>query len=298
MVFLLTLPLIIFSWITHEIHKFYLVEKIELNQLDTITLSGNTYKHSVDDKTLENGHFIGLYLCEKELQEQWKKRSNLEFNDLDKREQNLSSTLIRYLTSKGLRKDSVGISQLSDQDIRNIENGIANYIFTRKFSIESRIYQIIWEVDMYRNKRNPSGHSVIQRLVYLQTGWAIICDNFWFGTGTGDVKTAFDQKYEEQKSQLSAQFRNRAHNQFFTFFITFGVFGFIWIMTALFLPVYMSKSNLNYFFIIFLMIALLSMLNEDTLETQAGATFFAYFYSLFLFSDTEENKLHKEINEI
>ena len=34
----------------------------------------------------------------------------------------------------------------------------------------------------------------------------------------------------------------------------------------------------------------LSMLNEDTLETQMGVTIFAFFISLFLFGGSLENK--------
>jgi hypothetical protein len=41
----------------------------------------------------------------------------------------------------------------------------------------------------------------------------------------------------------------------------------------------------------FFFIAFLSMLNEDTLETHAGVTFFSYFYSLFLFA--RDNKWMK-----
>jgi hypothetical protein len=38
----------------------------------------------------------------------------------------------------------------------------------------------------------------------------------------------------------------------------------------------------DYFYYVFLIIALSSMLTEDTLETQAGVTYFALFNSLLL----------------
>jgi hypothetical protein len=37
---------------------------------------------------------------------------------------------------------------------------------------------------------------------------------------------------------------------------------------------------------------MLSMLNEDTLETQAGVAFFGVFYSLFLFADKGGERRH------
>jgi len=42
----------------------------------------------------------------------------------------------------------------------------------------------------------------------------------------------------------------------------------------------------DYFIVVFLIIAILSMLTEDTIESQAGVTFFAFFYSFFLFART------------
>ena len=56
----------------------------------------------------------------------------------------------------------------------------------------------------------------------------------------------------------------------------------------------------NYLFTFSFFIAFLSMINEDTLETQAGATFFAYFYSLFLFAYKSKNQIDffKEVNNI
>ena len=43
------------------------------------------------------------------------------------RGQDLQYTMFRYLTSKGLRKDSVGVSKLTILDVKNIEHGITNY---------------------------------------------------------------------------------------------------------------------------------------------------------------------------
>ena len=39
---------------------------------------------------------------------------------------------MRYLTSKGLQKDAAGVKALTQQDIRNVENGIANVVFQGK----------------------------------------------------------------------------------------------------------------------------------------------------------------------
>ena len=62
----------------------------------------------------------------------------------------------------------------------------------------------------------------------------------------------------------------------------FGIIGMFWFLGALFYPIIAEKKILDFFYLTFFTIAFLSMLTEDTLESQAGVTFFAFFNSLFL----------------
>ena len=279
----ITILLLIASFITHSISKFYSVERIDMESLDLVTKNGNKYKHFINNKQIENGNFVWIYYCDKELKSEWEKRSSLDYNGIDSSGQMLKTTLIRYLTSKGLKKDSVGMSKLTSHDIENIENGMANYIFENKYSIYPKVYQLIWQIDVYLKGTNPSGNSITQRVEYLKTSFHIIKDNFWFGVGTGDVKDKMMEQYDIDNSQLSERWRLRSHNQFVAFFLTFGIFGFIIILFALFYPPINQKAFGNLLFTILFLIVLLSFINEDTLETQIGITFFSYFYSLFLF---------------
>ena len=284
-VFIITIVLLIASYSTHTISRFYTIQKIDLSLLDEFTVNGNKYEHHTYNKQIENGNYTGLYVCKEELEKEWNKRSELDYYGKDYKGQDVRITLIRYLTSKGLRKDSLGISKLSDRDIKNIESGLANYIYENKYAIYPKIYQIIWELDVYKKGGNPTGNSVTQRIEYLKTAKGIINDNFWFGVGTGDVKNAFDKQYEINNSRLPENKRLRAHNQYITFLLTFGIFGFIVFIVSIFYPVIKLDTYKNYLFLAFLLIALLSFMNEDTLETQIGVTFFSYFYSLFLFGN-------------
>jgi len=99
------------------------------------------------------------------------------------------------------------------------------------------------------------------------------------GTGTGDVKAAFEAIYVENEVNLEPQYRLRAHNQYLTFWVSFGVIGFIAFLTLLVAP--FAQGQMTYLYMAFMIIAFLSCLTEDTLETQAGVTFFAFFYGLF-----------------
>lgn len=286
----ITVVLVIFSFITHSISKFYSVESIDFETIDKKTLNGNPYTHHYEDKTIENGHYVGLFQCEKELRREWNKRSKIDYDGKDNRNQGLKFTLMRYLTSKGLKKDSIGISKLTNKDILLIENGIANYIYVDKYGFYPRIYQTIWELDVYFKGFNPSGHSVSQRFEYLKNGFDIISENFLFGVGTGDLQDEYLKKYAENKSPLYYKFRRRAHNQYVTFVIAFGIIGFMLVMFSIFYPPIRLHRFKNFYFTVFFIIAILSMLNEDTLETQAGSTFFAFFYSLFVFGQAKGNK--------
>ncbi len=278
----ITLPLIVIGYLAKQIMDFYPGKELDPTQLESHSPSGNPYKHYPEKKQLENSNYVWIYICEPELQKHWNQRSGIPYEAYDKMGHEIKYTLIRYLTSLDLRKDSSGVHALTEKDIAAIESGVANHRFTDKIGIGPRIYQVIWELDLFFKGGNPSGHSVSQRLVYFRTAIQIIKENFWSGVGTGDVQQAFYKAYEKMDSPLGKNFRRRAHNQYLTFFVTFGVFGFLWILFALITPIFLEKKWGNWLFLMFFLIGFLSMLNEDTLETHSGISFFSYFYALFL----------------
>ncbi|MFH2142289.1 MAG: O-antigen ligase family protein [Bacteroidota bacterium] len=281
---IISLFLIGFSYISKQVSAFYKTEIVSPETIDEKTVNGNQYEHNFGINYLENGNFVWLYYCGPELMSQWNKRSSIDFNGNDSKGQVLRYTLVRYLSSKGLRKDSAGICGLDQKDIENIENGIANYRFTDKYSLKVMIYKIIWQIDTYSKTGNPTGHSVTQRIEYLKTAFHIIQNNFWFGTGTGDVQLAFDLEYNKVKSPLPEKLRRRSHNQLVTFFVSFGFFGFFMALLSFFLPFFMNKKKWNFLISSFMIITALSMLNEDTLETQTGVSFIIFFYCFLIFA--------------
>ncbi len=281
---LVTAPLLVALYLSTQVSQFYTVYD-NLTDSARVTVNGNPYWHDTLNTQLENGHLVGLYICETELRDAWNRVSSHDYDGLDKKGQEIRYTLRRYLTSLGYRKDSVGVTRLDQEDILLIERGYANSRYREPNRFSNRIYEIIWEIDVYQKGGNPSGHSVTQRLEYLKAGWAIFSKNPVLGVGTGDVQQAFQKQYEEMQSRLHPDWRLRTHNQFLTFMLTFGISGMILILLALILPPVLEKRLGSYFFLMFILVGLLSMLNEDTLETQAGVAFFAFFYSFFTFFD-------------
>jgi hypothetical protein len=287
-VLVVTVPLLFLSYITRSITRFYTVDKVDLSELEPYSPGGNKYYHDLSNKQIENGHYVWLYVCEKELQKEWNTRSTIDYRGKDLKGQDLRFTLIRYLASKGLRKDSLGMATLSGADITNIENVLTNYIFSEKLGLYPKIYEVIWQIDVFRKGGNPSGHSVTQRLLYLEAAAGIIRQHWLAGVGTGDILDAYHDYYRDTNSILTEKWRLRAHNQYLTFVVTFGIIGFLWIMLSFILPVFREDKWGNYFFIMFFLIGFLSMLNEDTLETHIGISFFAFFYSLFLLGQKDD----------
>jgi hypothetical protein len=274
--------LVLIISITKSINDFYPKSYPVMEQLPRQTNQGNRYYHDYRSKLIENGNLIYANICEKELRQTWPQVSSLSIDSLDGHGQPVMQTLIRYLSSVDLTKDAEGVLSLTPIDVRAIEDGKANIRFRDGFGFGDRVYQLIWQFDVYFKGGNPSGHSVTQRLEYLKTGFYILGNNFWLGVGTGDVDQAFKETYRTMPTLLAEEFQHRTHNQFLTFFITFGVFGGMAVLAAVFYPVLMEEAYKKYLFNVFFAIALLSMLADDTLETAAGSAFFALFFALFL----------------
>jgi len=255
---------------------------VELSQLEKYTPRGNSYYHDTVNFKRRDGKWTGLYICDKELRQSWSERSTLSLDSLDPKKQLRRYTLISYLASKDLRKDADGFSQLSDTDIRHIENGINRYDFSKMPGLRSQIEDFIAGLRRYIDVNDPNSGSMVQRFEYWRTSLLIIKQNPLLGVGTGDLPQAFESQYKNMNSNLSNQFRLRSHNQYLSITVAFGVVGFIWFMFIMFYPGIKTRNFNNYFYIIFWIIFMISMLTEDTIESQEGVTFYVLFTALML----------------
>mgnify|MGYP003481824560 CR=1 FL=1 len=266
----------------HKVIRDYKTpEKIVVEQLDTHTELGNPYTFDTLRYGVEDGRYVGLYISKYELIKAWNSRSEKKIKHEYQYEY---FTLIRYLTSKDLRKDASGISKLTEEDIMNIENGIANYNYIENPGLKTRIMKILVAYNFYKKHQVANGSSVFQRVEYIKASLNIIKKNPILGVGTGDISNAFNDYYEETASKLNEENRLRSHNQYLAITVAFGIIGLLWYLFSLLYPL-SEKKNRNYLYIIFLAIMLLSMLTEDTLETQIGVTLFAFFNSFLVFAN-------------
>ena len=260
------------------------VKPVDLSTLEKTTAQGNPYWHDTIHNPVEDGKYVGLYYNRNELRETWSQRSELPFDGATADGENLEATLARYLTSKDLRKDAEGVMALTDEDVKNIEQGVANYNNWKHPGLRARLSSTLFEYNLYRRYNNPNGGSLSQRMEYTRASFHIIKQHPWFGVGTGDVPQAFAESYDEIHSPLKDEFRFRAHNQYLAIAVAFGLVGLAFFLFVLLYPWFASKRNHTYLYMMFLCVMLLSMFPEDTLETQAGATLFAFFMALLLFA--------------
>ena len=212
-----------------------------------------------------------------QMESAWNQRSTLNYDSLDKRKQPVASTLERYLSSKGLCANTEGVQKLTDKDIQFIETGFAD-VHETYGGIQARLLDIRYQL---HHASNPSGHSILERIEYWKNAWAIIENHFLIGVGTGDVNDEMQKMYDQRHSSLTEERRLRAHNSYLTYYLTFGIFGFGFFLYFQFKFIIQQWKWKQWIGFLFGIIALVTFLFEDTLESQMGITMFALFYAVF-----------------
>lgn len=252
---------------SYKSYNYYFTSKQDTSK--DVTEKGSKYTHYLEKRQLENGHFVWRNLAEQEIKEAWEERSNKSYFEVN-------GALIRFITSLGLPKDASAVNSLSLDDIRLIESGKTSR--RNIVGLSKRIDEFLFELAAFKDGQNPSNNSISQRLYAWCLGSEIIKKNALIGIGTGDTQLAFNKAYESNSFKIDKKIR--AHNQFLTLFICFGLIGGLICFFLLMYPLLKFKNNK--LFIAFYLLVLLSFFVEDTLETQPGVLFYGFFMGLFL----------------
>lgn len=276
---MVSVVILVFAVISGKmIHDYYAPVPLAQGPLKTYTASGNPYSHT-EDNLIENGNYVGNYVCMEELQSEWAKRSSMLLSDTTVNGYAVMPTLVRYLNACGVTKDSVGMQTLTDEDVVAIENGIANPVYLHGGSLRKMYYVMLFEYESYRKLGAVKNFTMLQRFELWRNAWKVFCDHPLFGVGTGDVVDECHARLAADNSPLTGT-KKHAHNQYLTFLVTFGLVGFIIIALAFCLSLRKSKVLRLPLFTAFLTIVLVSFLTEDTLETLAGCVFAVLFFCL------------------
>lgn len=259
----------------------YPIPKEHLNKTDLpkFTALGNPYDHNLESKILENGYYIHYFVCADELDSIWQIKTGTSL--LSNENQQLYPTLLRYMTSLGLRKDADGISKLSTEDIQNIQSGYPSVVYADG-GLRARLARITMEIQKHLEGADPNGSTIQQRFEYWRTGLNIIKENIVLGVGAGDVQSAFNEQYDNQNSRLNPENRLHTHQQFLTIWIATGIFGLVLFLTYILLIIRLSVQLNSYTLLVVWSIITFSYFFEDTLETQVGVTLAAFLITFIL----------------
>jgi len=298
----LSLSIVLIGFLFFVVNYIYNIKKEQLdvpptpnNIITEKTPWGKPYIHFDTLGQKENGNYVLINIQLEELKREWARRfpsDSFSYNP----EHNIHryEVLVRYLASKGLNKDSVAVVSLSDEDCANIQKHIYNYKLPTWSFLHRRVYEAVNEYDEFSNGADVNGHSVTMRFYFWKAALYIIRHNIIFGVGTGDVQDALNEAYRDTHSPLKEYWYKRPHNQFLTIGVALGMLGLFTFIFSLVYPLLTLKKYLSKIYWPFFFIALVSFLVEDTLETQAGLTFFAFFNSVFLTkAHTEKNTIEK-----
>ncbi|MCQ2285590.1 MAG: O-antigen ligase family protein [Bacteroidales bacterium] len=277
--------IVVLSWIGKVTWDYFHYEKVE--EYASLTANGNPYEHD-DSSIIENGCPIGIYVCEPELRATWALRSEVPYDSV-------SQTLIRYLNSKGFRKDAQGVSMLSAKDISNVEHLIANVDYTQFFGVKRALYPTFFSLSLYQKNHCVAHSSLLQRVVLWKVSLKVIAEHWLTGVGIGDHKAAIDEQLVAEAYDMPMNMGS--HNQYLTFAVMGGVMMFIFFVSLLFVPLLYEKPH-DLLYLLFFLIVFLSCFTEDTIETQAGITFYAFFNAFLLFCYQKKEIYQNSANNI
>ncbi len=245
---------------------------------------GEQYQHFTERCLRENGEHVWTNIAWSELSETWNERSTIAFKGMDERNQALEMTLLRYLSSMGLKKDRLGVLALTPSDVQLIESGVPTVLEVKHGGLRRRWDIVQFEIWNAVDGGNPSGHSLVQRFLFLKNAFGVFQGHPALGVGTGDVPDAIAASYEQANSPLRPEFRLRPHNQYITFLISGGPLSMLLWMAILVALVSVSGSAFPTYPIRVACLAgfilALSCMTEDTLETQAGVTLAGFLIGL------------------
>ncbi|MBX2972590.1 MAG: O-antigen ligase family protein [Flavobacteriales bacterium] len=290
-VLLIAVPLATLAMLVHLLERHTRLPVPEESGWGAYTPGGEPYTFDAFNPQQENGRHVWAWVAWDEADRAWATRCERPLDGMDDRGEELRGTLARYMTSLGLRKDSTGVMALSDADIQAVLAGTTNAHRTGHDGLRERLDDLLQEMAQYRTMGRADGHSLAMRLEFLRTGLSIVKAHWVTGVGTGDTQMAFDQAYERTGSPLDTRWRLRAHDQYLTWAISFGVFGAAWLLLTIWWPAWRMGAWRNSLFIAWAITFGVSCLSDDTVETQVGATFFALYYTLLVFAAPPVNAM-------
>jgi O-antigen ligase len=134
-----------------------------------------------------------------------------------------------------------------------------------------------------------SQESTALRMAAFKAGTSIIKENFWFGTGTGDIAYAMSDFYKENDYQGAYIHHISPHNQFIRTFAMHGVFAFISLLAVFGLMIYTAIKEKHFLMMFWTFVMIVLFAVEDMFGIQDGIIFFCFYTCYFVLNPKETN---------
>ena len=237
-----------------------------------------------ENMIIENGNYIFDKVDYSQMQEGVEKYLKEDRNAVCKSREGeflYVDIAIRYLNSKGYEKNLKGWEKLSKEDLENIKKGVPNYVYAQKIPLKSRLYSTFYEIEAYQKENKVKGSSLIQKIELWENSFEVIKNNLLIGVGTGNAPKELKKQLQSTNSELSDT-NMRTHNQYFSIVFSYGIIGLLIWFAFLFYPMFRHSLNKNPYYVIFLLIMLISFFSEDTLDNQAGIMMYCCWNFFFV----------------
>lgn len=130
------------------------------------------------------------------------------------------------------------------------------------------------------NAKTPEGIAISDvdtRTVHWQSALEVIGqNNIFFGAGTGDGHLKLFDQYLKNGFETGYIFQYNAHNQFLETTLYYGLLGLLLLLGIIFFVLKRCYAQRNFLGIAIIVIQVIVMLTESTLERQHGIVLFAF----------------------
>lgn len=143
-------------------------------------------------------------------------------------------------------------------------------------TIKNKVDYTLYSLHLFQQKQGLEVLSDSYRLATVEAGVAIGNAHKWTGVGIGDLRDATVRYLQEHYPTLAPAVY-MPQSQYVLVYAALGIFGLLGFVIATLLPLFYRRSYADGPVAVFHLIALLSFVIEQTLETQLGTAFYLLF---------------------
>lgn len=149
-------------------------------------------------------------------------------------------------------------------------------------TLRNKVDYIVHEYEqLFAGKPLDYNYSDAGRIISYEMALKGIEENFWFGTGTGDVWTTMRNNYRQYYPEIPDQNQLIPHNQYLYVLLAFGFVFFPVFLAMVIAPFFNRETTTRFFPIVTAIIFMLAMQAEAMLQVQFGVFVFLFYSCLW-----------------